>query len=251
MFSPPRRFIFSLRLTGVSAVTSTAADREEWERETLWMAERQLPDSDPDDDEYGLQIRTRRLGLEELAEHLAPITLVEADFLGPVFAGFEVSLTYRYALADINRHVTAALSRSAWECGGPVIRVEDGEVRHGIDRVTFPAEVLAEQPCFGENVLLRLPLCDAYHAHVSAAVHETLVQSGVKASYLLSTGRKEHVKLCFDRYPERPDLSFWRRLFTREPTVAELLRGHEFTVIAHDPDLAHDGPFWRSRPPGP
>ncbi|MCY1013837.1 hypothetical protein OV079_51600 [Nannocystis pusilla] len=168
-----------------------------------------------------------------------------------MFAGFEVKLTYGDDLVNIDRSVMAALARTVWECGGPVIRVEDGEVRHGIDRVIFPAEVLAEQPCFGENVLLRLPLCDAYHAHVSAAVHKTLVQSGVKASYLLSTGRKEHVKLCFAPYPERPGLSFWRRLFTREPTVAELLRGYEFTVIAHDPDLAYDRPFWHSFIPGP
>lgn len=239
MVERPRRFVFSFRLTGSDAIASPRERREELERRELLDIEGRLP---PDND--SLNVRSRRLDPEALAAYLDPVSLVEADFLGPVCAGIEVTLCHGNALVDIDRAVMAALADTAWACGGPVIRVHDRAVRHPIDLVTFAAEALAEPPCFGQDVLLRLPHCRAYEAHVRAAVRATLEQAGTNVGYLYSTGRKDHVKLCFDRYPERRQATLWQKLFARRPSAAESLRGYAFRAIAYVKPLADDRPFW-------
>ncbi|NVB39307.1 hypothetical protein G6O69_15800 [Pseudenhygromyxa sp. WMMC2535] len=218
------RFVFLLRLTGW--LTDDVVDRVEAES-LIDVAER-FPDEDP-----SATITHRRLSDAELARWTSAVAVPEAPFLGPVFAGFEVELEHD----EIGAHVRVieALADAARAASGTVIRVEDGELRHAIDRVSFAAEELVADSCFGEGRLLRLPHDETYEAHVREAVARTFAEAAVAVDYVYSTGGGDHVKLCFGRHFGRQRLDLARRL-----------RGHELQVFAEALGL-EDRSFWRGR----
>lgn len=232
-----RRFVFLFRLTGELEIASP----ERFHPLAASGAEDLLPR-----DVYGLDIRVRQLDADAIAaHHIERLEIVDVDFLGPVFAGMEVTLRWTDD-ADFDGRVMAALAMTAWVCAGPVICLDDGAVRQSIEFVTFPAERLFEGPCFGENILLRLPHCERYEAHVHAAVQAMLTDAGVNVLYAYSTGRKDHVKLCFNSFAgtERPTL--WQALFGKGPARSiDCLRGKALRVVAYREQLAVDEMFWR------
>lgn len=190
-----------------------------------------------------LGLEWRDLDLDVVAPLLAGASIVEAEFLGPVFGAMEVSIT----CSDdcVHRRAAEALTLAAMTAGGPVIRVSDGALRHPIKCETFPAEDLAEQPCFGRTLLLSLTNSELYQAHVEAAVKATLDAAKVVVDYMYNTFDKENVQLCFDEYPRGQHPSVWQWLSKSDPpTTAERLRGHEFRVIAYSRTLAGDEEFW-------
>ena len=228
-----------LRFVGSASLEPTGEAQERWKRYALDSAVESLPPTDG-----LLEVQWRTIPPDELAAYLGCVTLVEADFLGPVFAGIEVTLHYEDALLALQSPVRRALAETAWLCGGPVISVDDHEVRHAIDLVTFPAEELAAPQNFGRGVLLWLPSCERYHAHIDAAVRATLAQASLNVDYLHSTGRRDEVTLYLERYPT--ETKFWQILFATRPSTAERLRGYEFRAIAYARDLPEDIQFWKS-----
>jgi hypothetical protein len=229
-----QQFVFLLRSTGSYAISSP----DKYHPLELIGAEDCLPRGIE-----GLDVQVRRLEPAALAAYAQQVTVIEANFLGPIFAGLEVTLRCG-EWTVVNDDIITALAWTAWICGGPVIRTEDGAVRQSIDLVRFDAEKLCSSPCFGQDILLRLPHCELYEAHVRAAVQATLEQAGVRISYMYSTGRKDHVKLCFERYPHGVRTSLWRAMFEHTPTSAERLRGHEFRAVAYVKQLVDDRGFW-------
>lgn len=205
-------------------------------------------------DVYDLDVRVRHLDGDAVAVHAEAVETIDTDFLGPVFAGMEVMLSWPYDAvfgdAVFDDAVMAALARTAWACSGPVICLDDGAVRQSIDFVSFATERLFEACCFGENILLRLPHCERYEAHVRTAVQAMLADAGVNVLYQYSTGRKDHVKLCFDNFPNnyRATLSsIWQALIGKSkapPLAKTILRGHELRVVAYVKELATDKAFW-------